>query len=80
MSYLKISNGEIVLKASHVYYTQIQILMYCTGLNDCHFYIFNFIEPLLLVIKKDPIFLSNLISKLDTFYFSYYLPNLCNIK
>jgi len=78
--YLKISNEGIVLKSSHIYYTQIQILMYCTGLCNCHFYIFNFIEPLLLVIKRDPIFLSNLIPKLDTFYFSYYLPNLCKIK
>lgn len=34
LSYLKLQNNEIVLKPSHVYYTKIQILLYCTGLND----------------------------------------------
>ncbi|KAL5237597.1 hypothetical protein ACI65C_005007 [Semiaphis heraclei] len=34
LSYLKLQNNEIVLKSSHVYYTQIQILLYCTGLNN----------------------------------------------
>jgi len=32
------------------------------------------------VIKRNPIFLSNLIPKIDIFYFSYYLPNLYKIQ
>jgi len=78
LSYIEIKNGEVGLKYSHIYYTQIQMLLYCTGLNDCHLFIFNKIKPLLLIIKRDLTFLENIIPKLDKFYFSFYLPNLCN--
>lgn len=78
LSYIEIKNGEVGLKYSHIYYTQIQMLLYCTGLNDCHLFIFNEIKPLLLIIKRDLTFLENIIPKLDKFYFSFYLPNLCN--
>jgi len=61
LRYLKFQNNEIVLKPSHVYYTQIQILLYCTGLNYCNLYIFNDIRPLLLIIKRDKSFLDSLI-------------------
>lgn len=54
------------------------MLLYCTGLNDCNLFIFNKIKPLLLIIKKDLTFLENIIPKLDKFYFSFCLPNLCN--
>lgn len=33
VSYLKFENNKIVLKPSHQYFTQCQILMYCTGLE-----------------------------------------------
>ncbi|KAL5246383.1 hypothetical protein ACI65C_013791 [Semiaphis heraclei] len=78
LSYLKLQNNEIVLKSSHVNYTQIQILLYCTGLNNCNLYLFNDIQPLLLIIKRDTSFLDSLIPKLDLFFFMFYLPNICN--
>jgi hypothetical protein len=65
LSYIEIKNGEIKLKPSHIYYTQIQMLLYCTGLNDCNLFIFNEIKPLLLIIKKDSTFLKSIIPKLD---------------
>jgi len=77
LSYIEVKNGEVGLKYSHIYYTQIQMLLYCTGLNNCHLFIFNEIKPLLLIIKKKLTFLENIIPILDTFYFSFYLPNLC---
>lgn len=78
LSYLKLQNKEIFLKSSHVYYTQIQILLYCTGLSDCNLYIFNNIQPLLLIIKRDTSFLNSLIPKLDLFFFKFYLSNIYN--
>lgn len=74
LSYLKTINGEISLKKSHIYYTQCQILMFTSGLDECDFFIYNNIKPLLLTIKKDEKCLSDTIAKLEHFYYSFYLP------
>jgi len=77
LKYLKLQQGKIILNPRHMYYTQIQIILHCTNLNTCNLFIFNEIDPLLLVIEKDITFLNNIIPKLNEFYFAYYLPNLC---
>lgn len=74
LSYLKMIDGKVSLKKSHIYYTQCQILMFTTGLNECDFFIFNNIKPELLLVKKDEQFLSDIIPKLEHFYYSFYLP------
>lgn len=77
LKYLKLQQGKIILNPRHMYYTQIQIILYCTNLNTCNLFIFNEIDPLLLVVEYDKTFLTNIIPKLNEFYFTYYLPNLC---
>ncbi|KAL4111922.1 hypothetical protein QTP88_015789 [Uroleucon formosanum] len=76
VSYLKYENNKIVLKPSHQYFTQCQILMYCTGLKKCDLFVNNKIEPVTVTIEKDDSFLKSLIARLEFFYFSFYLPNL----
>lgn len=74
VNYLKIINGEVSLKKSHMYYTQCQILMFTTGLNACDFFIYSNIQSKLLTITKDETFLFNTIMKLEYFYYTFYLP------
>lgn len=76
VSYLKYENNKIVLKPSHQYFTQCQILMYCTGLKKCDLFVYNKIEPVTVTIERDDSFLKSLIARLEFFYFSFYLPNL----
>lgn len=78
LKYLLMDNNEIKLKKSSMYFTQCQILMYCTGLLKCEFFIYNNIEPLALTIERDEIFLTNIIKKMERFYYDYYLPRLAN--
>lgn len=51
-SYIEVKNDKVILKKFHLYYIQIQMLLYCTSLNDCDLFIFNEIKHLLLIIKK----------------------------
>lgn len=76
LSYLKYENDEIVLKSSHQYYTQCQIIMFVTGLDKCDLFIYNSIKPLLICLEKDELFLKKVILKLEYFYFNYFLPNI----
>jgi len=79
LSYLKYENGKIILKKSHQYYTQCQILMFVTGLRSCDLFIYNSIKPVLICIEKDDIFLRQVLLKLECFYFKYFLPKHCSI-
>jgi len=76
LSYLKYENDEIVLKSSHQYYTQCQIIMFVTGLDKCDLFIYNSIKPLLICLEKDELFLKKVILKLEYFYFNYFLLNI----
>lgn len=79
LSYLKYENGKIILKKSHQYYTQCQILMFVTGLSSCDLFIYNSIQPVLICIEKDDIFLRQILLKLECFYFKLFLPKHCSI-
>jgi len=80
VKYLQLINGKVTLKKSHTYYTQCQILMFTSGLDECDLYIFNFIEPVLINIIKDEHFLMNTLTKLEMFYFKFYLPTCVRMK
>lgn len=78
LKYLLVENGILKLKKSSMYFTQCQILMYCTGLLTCEFFIYNNIEPVALTIQRDELFLTNTVKKIETFFFNYYLPELAS--
>lgn len=70
-------NGRIHLKETHQYYTQCQILLYCTGLNICTFLIYSEkYDSLIIEIPRDEEFLQSVVPKLEWFYFTYLLNRL----
>lgn len=73
--YLKFEDQQICLKTSHQYFTQCQILMYCSGLNKCDLLVFNQIDPIIIKIDKNDTFLKKILTRLEYFYFNFYLPN-----
>lgn len=57
LKYLYWNNNKLALKISSLYYTQCLILMHCTGLDTCDLFIYNNIEPVLILqLKKIIIF------------------------
>ncbi|XP_050062272.1 uncharacterized protein LOC126551923 [Aphis gossypii] len=76
VSYLKYEKNQICLKKNHQYYTQCQILMYCSGLDKCDFLVYNKIDPIIITIDKNDMFLKKILIRLEYFYFNFYLQKL----
>lgn len=64
----------IYLKQNHSYFTQCQIQMYCTGLEECDLFIYTKKDCINISVKRDNLFLEKLVKKMEYFYFNYYLP------
>lgn len=71
---------NISLKQNHVYFTQCQIQMYCTGLEECDLFVCTKQDCITVSIKRDNLFLEKLVKKMEYFYFNYYLPELTNVN
>jgi len=80
--YLQYDEGKsiISLKRSHNYFTQCQIQMYCTGLQECDLFVYTNQDCITVSIKRDNLFLENLVKKMEYFYFNYYLPVLTKVN
>lgn len=75
VNYLCFRGSELKLKESSSYYTQVQILLYCTGLMKCVLYVFSRRQrDITIEILRDDKFLSEVVPSLEMFYFFYYLP------
>lgn len=74
--YLEYKNNQIFLKTNHQYYTQCQILMYCTGLSQCDLLVYNKINPIIIKIEKNDLYLQILLTRLHYFYFNFFLPKM----
>jgi hypothetical protein len=70
----------ILLKKNHNYFSQCQIQMYCTGLDECDLFIFTKQDCITISVKRDNIFLEKLVKKMEHFYFNYYLPELTKVN
>ncbi|XP_068085057.1 uncharacterized protein [Anabrus simplex] len=71
--------NNIQLKTSHMYYTQIQILMYITGLEKCDLYVYSKAQQLTIPIYQDNKYVEKYLTKMTKFYFNNYLPNISGI-
>lgn len=79
--YLKFDREKnIYLKQTHNYFTQCQIQMYCTGLEECDLFVCTKQDCITVSVKKDELFLEKLVKKMEEFYFNYYLPELTNVN
>ncbi|CAI6368626.1 unnamed protein product [Macrosiphum euphorbiae] len=72
--------NTIVLKQNHVYFTQCQIQMYCTGMEECDLFVCTKADCITVSVKRDNLFLEKLVRKMEYFYYNYYLPELTKIN
>lgn len=77
MKYLTVTeNQTIELKESSSIYTQVQILMYVTNLPIADLYVYSSQQSLILSGARNNMYLSEVIPKIQLFYFTHYLPYL----
>lgn len=76
VSYLENDENGVRLKTSNQIYTQVQLQMYVTNLSFCHLFVYSPVSSVLVILQKDDIFLSELIPRLEKFFFTLYLPKL----
>ncbi|CAC5388039.1 unnamed protein product [Mytilus coruscus] len=70
--FLLYNDGKLMLNESHNYYYQVQGQMFCTNLKNCHFVVFTLQEVQYIHIKRDDIFIQNMVEKLEDFYKTYF--------
>lgn len=70
---------KIILKQNHNYFTQCQIQMYCTGLEECDLFVCTKQDCITVPVKRDNLFLEKLVKKMEYFFFNYYLPKLTDV-
>lgn len=72
------TSGQVLLRESDVYYTQIQMQLYVTGLTECDLVIYSSDQTVVVNIKINQLFLSQIVPKIEDFYFKFYLPKLAS--
>lgn len=76
VKFLTFKNNNLELLKSHQYYTQCQVQLYVTGLNECDLFIYSPKGSVNITVFRDEEFLKEVISKAELFYFDHYLPAL----
>lgn len=78
VKYLQFIDNKLVLKKTDIYYTQVQVQMYVSGMSVCDFFVYSPVEDgsCLIEVHRDEDFLKTVILKSEKFYFEHYLPAL----
>ena len=71
--YLVNIDGQLRLKESHEYFTQIQTQLAVTGVEWCDFYVWCHHDVHKERIQFDPIFWQNVKDKIDNFFFKFFI-------
>lgn len=73
IKYLKFIGDRIILKESHIYYTQCPVQMYV-----CDLFVYSPLEngSCIIPVYHDELFIENVILKAEDFYFKCFLPSL----
>lgn len=74
--YLKNDENGLQLKTTHSINVQVQLQMYVTNIAFCDLFIFSPQGSVLITIKRDNELLSQLVPRLERFYFHYYIQRL----
>lgn len=69
--YLIFKKGNLQLKESHKYFTQVQVSMYILGIKLCHFVAYSSQDFVHILVHRDEDFLMNVIPKIELFYYTY---------
>lgn len=76
VKYLKMVNGELRLKESHLYYSQIQTIMYITGLDLVDLYVYSPKGSCCVPVYRNETFIKGAVLKCEDFFFNDLLPAL----
>lgn len=76
VEYLELQDGQVTLKKSHAYYTQIQVQLYILNLSKGILFVYSPKQTVTVTVARDDSFLSELIAKLEYFYFTYLINEL----
>ncbi len=50
--------------------------MYILAIHVCHFFVYSSFDQIHILVHRDEEFLSSVIPKIETFYFTYFIPAL----
>nr|XP_054920619.1 uncharacterized protein LOC126517764 [Dermacentor andersoni] len=73
LDYVHHVDGNPILRKSHRYYTQVQILMYLLNAKQCFFFVYSKKQSVTMVVGRDDAFLQEAIPTLEQFYFQWIL-------
>ncbi|XP_064464173.1 uncharacterized protein LOC135375377 isoform X2 [Ornithodoros turicata] len=76
VEYLELEDGQVALKKSHAYNTQIQVQLYILNLSKAILFVYSPKQSVTVIVARDDSFLSELIAKLEYFYFTYLINEL----
>lgn len=71
VSFIRYVNGQLTLKKTHAYYTQIMVMLYVLRLNSALLFVYSSQQSIAVVVEKDDAFLAEYVPKLEWFYFTY---------
>ncbi|XP_077496879.1 uncharacterized protein LOC144107650 isoform X2 [Amblyomma americanum] len=71
--YIEYSNGHLMLKKGHAYYTQVMVMLCILNLDHALFFVYSPQHSITVTVKKDDGFLAEYIPKLEGFYFKHLL-------
>lgn len=69
--------GKLVVKKSHSYYTQLQLQLYILNLSRAVFFVWSPKQTKKIFVNRDMSLLAKIVPKLEFFYFSFLLQELC---
>ena len=75
---LTLANGKLHLKKNHAYYHQVQGQMALCGAMWCDFVVYTFKGMYIERIPFDNTFWNEMLTKLEAFYFTHFLPRILN--
>lgn len=72
------SNGLYYLDSAHEYFFQVQGLLFCCDRQLCDFVVWTHRDLKCVQVKRDDVFITNMILKLTNFFDSYFRPAVIN--
>ena len=73
-------NKDFSLKKHHQYYTQVQLQLFVTQYDECHFIMWTPSDMFVCAVKRDKVFIDDMLEKLQYFYKQVIFPEILTRK
>lgn len=73
MPYIHYVNGQLRLKKTHQYFSQIMIMLYILGIREALLHVYSSQQSITVCVERDEEFLAEYLPKLEIFYFEHLL-------